>query len=192
MISKRKIQNTVVSYWSTEDECFVAESSLIPHVVTGIGDTEIHAKNNFNTALDDVYDEISSDNLSGYKAGRPAKGYVAFNANISPTSKERLAQMSGLLEISQGETVDYLVFYRDCKQLEENPMPDHLSNMHKSILDAISALDAKVDRLPQKVQQQINLSPLELQKIGAEAQKTSTSTQTQVIHINHLLKAKQL
>lgn len=117
-ISKSKIKNTVACFWSAEEQTFLAESSLIPGVVLGVGETFEQAVANFSETLDDVYNEFSNDNVAGYKSGRPSKGYVAFNANIRPSSKLKLGELSEQLDISQGEVVDFLLFFYECKSLE--------------------------------------------------------------------------
>ena len=118
MISKDTVRKTVVCYWSAENETFVAESAMIPHVVIGVGETHALAMSNFEEVLDDVYEELTADNVAGYKKGRPAKGYTALNVNVRPTTKIEIAKLSTDLNISQGEVLDYLVFYHGCKMQE--------------------------------------------------------------------------
>jgi len=124
VISKEKIKKTVVCYWSAADETFVAESAMMPHVVLGVGDTSAEALRNFDTMLDTLYGDITSDNVAGYKLGRPAKGYVPFNVNIRPSSKSKILELAKELDISQGETFDYLVFFYECKLQEYSHVPD--------------------------------------------------------------------
>jgi hypothetical protein len=97
---------------------------MMPHVVIGVGDTSAEALRNFDTMLDTVYGDITSDNVAGYKLGRPAKGYVPFNVNIRPSSKSRILELAKELDISQGETFDYLVFFYECKLQEHTHVPD--------------------------------------------------------------------
>jgi predicted RNase H-like HicB family nuclease len=124
MIRKEKIKKTVVCYWSAMDETFVAESAMMPHVVIGVGETPDEALRNFDTTLDTVYDDITSDNVAGYKLGRPAKGYVPLNVNIRSSSRSRILELAKELEISQGEAFDYLVFFFECKIQEHAHVPD--------------------------------------------------------------------
>jgi hypothetical protein len=79
-----------------------------------------------------VYDEIEADNVAGYKMGRPAKGYVQFNTNIRPSSKYTITKLADELGISQGEVVDYLVFFRECK-LQENAKAPKETDLAKEI-----------------------------------------------------------
>jgi hypothetical protein len=123
MTTDEKIKNTMVCYWSAPDEVFVAESSMMPHVIMGIGKTVDEAKKDFFKVLSAAMNDIENDNVAGYKVGRPAKGYVAFNTNIQPTSKRRIAELADEMKVSQGEIVDYLVFYRDCKVQEVGLVP---------------------------------------------------------------------
>ncbi len=122
MISKEKIKKNAICYWSAENESFVAESALIPNIVIGIGDTTDEAFSTFYQALDDMFDEVVADNVAGYSKGRPSKGYVPFNANVRPTSKAKLSELSEQLDVSQGETVDFLVFFHDRKLQETVPV----------------------------------------------------------------------
>lgn len=128
MISKEQIQATVVSYWSAENGCFVAESSLIPHVVLGVGQTPEEALQNFGESLEDSYEDIMNDNVAGYKTGRPAKGYVSFNVNLRPSSRVKVTELANKLRISYGEAVDHLVFFYECKiqEVEHVPQKDEL------------------------------------------------------------------
>lgn len=152
MISKEKIGKTVICYWSAADESFIAESSLIPHVVLGVGETPEEAKDDFMQTLDGMFDEITSDNVAGYKMGRPAKGYAAFNINIRPSSKVRVGDLAKELEISQGEAVDYLVFFHECKLLEGARAPQRdeiaakLDGVLKNMADGFQWVANKIDK----------------------------------------------
>jgi hypothetical protein len=108
-----------VLYWSTDADSYVAESAMMPNVAIGLGATPDEAKQSFDAALNDVFDELTADNVAGYKMGRPAKGYVPLNTNIRPASKQMLAELARQMDISQGEVVDYLLFFHKCKLEEE-------------------------------------------------------------------------
>lgn len=141
MISKDKIKKTTVCYWVAEDKTFVAESSLLPHAITGAGPTKEKALESFDSMLNANYDEISGDNLAGYKMGRPAKGYVAFNTNVRPASKARIAELASEMDISQGEVLDYLLFFFDCK-LQEQVSPNQ--NQLAAAIEALRAQQAEL------------------------------------------------
>jgi hypothetical protein len=87
------------------------------------------------------YDEISGDNLAGYKMGRPAKGYVAFNTNVRPSSEARIAELASEMDISQGEVLDYLLFFFDCK-LQEQVSPNQ--NQLAAAIEALRAQQAEL------------------------------------------------
>lgn len=152
MTSKEKIRNTVVCYWSAEDESFIAESSMIPHVVIGVGETDDEAKGEFDKALDDVFDEVTADNVAGYKMGRPAKGYVAFNTNLRPSSRKRIQSLASELDVSQGEAVDFLVFFHECKSQEKGRIPEKnelvmsLDSISEKIEHGFEKLASKIDK----------------------------------------------
>lgn len=153
MISKAKLKNTAVIYWSADDEVFAAESSLMPGVIVGVGENRQEARDKFERALDDVYDEVSSDNVAGYKVGRPTKGYVAFNANIRPSSKAMIAKLSDDMEISQGEVLDYLVFYLECKEQETGKAltENEIKSGITEILQEMRSLKEAIDEKPKTV-----------------------------------------
>jgi len=141
MISKDKIKKTLVCYWSAEDEAYVAESAMLPAVVIGVGDTKDEAVRTFETTLEGMYDELTNDNVAGYTMGRPSKGYVPFNANIRPSSKTKLAELAEEFDIAQGEVVDFLVFYRDCKLQEQDHVPDK-----NEILAGLDKINTKLEQ----------------------------------------------
>lgn len=149
MISKETIRNTMVCYLSADDQSFVAQSAMIPNVVIGVGETKAEAKESFETALNDVYEEIVGDNVAGYKAGRPSKGYVAFNTNIRPSSRAAVIALSKSMDISQGEVVDYLVFYYECKKQE--PELRHHNVDLAQVLQAVAANEKSINELSRNV-----------------------------------------
>lgn len=146
MISKQKLKNTLVCYWSSEDESFIAESSLMPAVMIGTGDSEQEALESFESALNSSYKEIEADNVAGYKMGRPAKGYVAFNTNIRPASRTKISKLAEEMDISQGEVIDYLVFYRDCKLQEGARVPEK-DELVVTLAELKHSMSAKLDQL---------------------------------------------
>jgi len=111
MISKESIRRTLVSYWSREDDCYVAESPLFPRTA-GIGETQAKAVAHFNEMLDDIYDDLGAGNVAGYsKVGRPAKGGVDFHVQIRPGTKSGIASLAKNLDISQGEVIDFIFYF---------------------------------------------------------------------------------
>lgn len=178
MISKERIHKTLICYWSAEDESFVAESSLIPHVVLGVGNTREEALLNFGDMLDDAYDEIASDNVAGYKAGRPAKGYVPFNANIRPTSKSKISDLAHEMEISQGEVLDYLAFFYECKlqECDHVPTKDELVVALNAILREQVSLSERMKQLAHEAERQKNAALRLLLAQAGQVQNVSSAT----------------
>lgn len=123
MMKKESILKTMVSYWSDEDECFVAESSLFPRI-TGIGDTEEEAIDQFKSSLEDIHaDYISAGKVAGCdKRGRPAKGGLDVHVQVRPKTKERIDRIASEFDIAKGEVVDYLVsYYSAAKNVKPYP-----------------------------------------------------------------------
>ncbi len=111
MIRKEAIRKTAVTYWSKDDDCFVVESPLFDRVA-GVGDTKDEAFKVFVELLDDAYEELEKDNVLGYKRGRPAKGGVNLHCQVRPSTKDTITELAAKFDdISQGEMIDFLLFY---------------------------------------------------------------------------------
>ena len=181
MISKQKLRNTLVHYWSAENESFIAESSLMPAVIIGTGDSEDEAIRSFESALENSYKEITADNVAGYKMGRPAKGYVQFNTNIRPGSKETISTLAEQLDISQGEVVDYLIFYRNCK-LQECVRVPTTYELTVALTELKASIDQKFDQFQVKSDEYS-----QIQKSHYESSQASLETITSTL--KHMQKA---
>lgn len=113
MLKREAIKKTVVTYWSNEDECFIAESSLFPRI-TAMGNTVVEALKEFAESLEDVYEYIEIGKVSGYdKRGRPAKGRVDMHIQVRPQTKKLIDTFRCGLDISQGEVIDYFASFAD-------------------------------------------------------------------------------
>jgi hypothetical protein len=125
MLKKEAIFETVACWWSNEDMCFVARSSLFPRVL-GTGDTKEIALQDFRDVVDDVYEHITTGNVQGYdKRGRPAKGGIDFHVQVRPETKQFIDKFGTNLDISKGEVIDYLVSFVDASN---KSMPQKVSN----------------------------------------------------------------
>ncbi len=130
MITKDEIRKQIVCYWSAEDESFIAESAAIPDVIIGLGETRKQAIMDFETALNSMYDSIKADKVAGYKSGRPAKNYVPLNVNLRQSTKGKISALANAFRISQGEAVDYLMFFYECKVNEIAPVMEKNEIVH--------------------------------------------------------------
>jgi hypothetical protein len=84
--------------------------------VTGVGETELEAKQIFNELLDETYVAYLEGKLVGYdKRGRPSKGNVEFHAQVKPEVKAQISQKAKALGISQGDVIAYLAAVADMK-----------------------------------------------------------------------------
>lgn len=127
MIKKDAIRKTAVSFWSEEDNSFVVESSRFTNIA-GAGETRAEAYKVFEEMLDDTYEELEKDNVLGYKRGRPAKGGVDLHCQLQPDARDEITKLGKALGgLSQGETVEYLLHYFQCKSREKysNHPPNH-------------------------------------------------------------------
>ena len=127
MIQKDSIRKTAVSFWSDEDNSFVVESSLFDNII-GVGETRGEAFKVFEEMLDDAYVEFQNDKVVGYKRGRPSKGRVNLHCQVQDLAREEIIKLAKKLGgISQGEAVEFLLLYYQCKSREaaSNQSPQH-------------------------------------------------------------------
>jgi len=116
MLTKDTILKTAVCYWSEEDECFVVESPLFPRTA-GIGSTVQKAWKEFRELLSLAYEHLKKHNVAGYnKVGRPAKGGIELHIAVRPATKELISKISHELDISQGEVIDFLLFFYEVRK----------------------------------------------------------------------------
>jgi hypothetical protein len=147
MISKETILKTAITYWSNDDECFVTQSPLFSRTA-GIGETEIKAEEHFHEMLNCAYEELKSGKVSGYnKAGRPSKGNVDFHAQINPASKEALGLLAEHFNISQGDVIDYLVFFQQVKSAETIESKDKVTLANVSDSNAVNSMAQAIRQL---------------------------------------------
>ncbi|HEY9871743.1 MAG TPA: hypothetical protein V6D08_21480 [Candidatus Obscuribacterales bacterium] len=109
-MNRDAIVKTAVCYWSEEDGCFLVESPLFDRVV-GNGETPQAAWVCFRQMLKEALESIQKYGL--YEApGRPAKGTVGMHIHVQPRTRDAIkAMQESLSAASQGEVIDYLVFY---------------------------------------------------------------------------------
>lgn len=127
MIKIDSIRKTAVSYWSEEDNAFVVESSLFDSIL-GVGETRVEAFKVFEEMLDETYGELQNDNAVGYKRGRPSKGRLDLHCQVQESARDEITKLAKKLGgISQGETVEFLLHYYQCKSKENysNQSPQH-------------------------------------------------------------------
>lgn len=150
ILSKDTIEKTAVCYWSKEDECFVAESPLFPRTA-GTGDSAKKAWNQFRELLSLAYEHLKKNNVAGYnKAGRPAKGGVELHVAVRPPTKELISKISHELDISQGEVIDFLLFFYEVRKNEATIKPaDSPSNI--DLQKQLTKIDKKLSYLDQEV-----------------------------------------
>lgn len=115
-MKKDTIIKTAVCYWSNEDDCYVVASPLFL-LTAGVGQTEQKAWMHFEQMLDDIYPDFAVGEVAGYeKPGRPSKGGVDLHAQVKPDTKREIAQLAQELGVSQGEAVDYLLFFHNVRK----------------------------------------------------------------------------
>jgi predicted RNase H-like HicB family nuclease len=127
MIKKDAIRKTAVTYWSDEDNAFIVESPLFTNIA-GVAETRAEAFSIFEDMLDTAYEHLKNDNVVGYKRGRPAKGGVDFHCQVQQPARDEITKLAKKLGgISQGETVEFLLHYYQCKSKENysNQPPQH-------------------------------------------------------------------
>lgn len=115
-MKKAAIFKTAICYWSDDDDCYVVASPLFLRTA-GVGQTEQKAWMHFEQMLDDIYPDLAAGEIAGYeKPGRPSKGGVDLHAQVKPDTKKEIAQLAQDLGISQGEAVDYLLFFHSVRK----------------------------------------------------------------------------
>jgi hypothetical protein len=163
MITKDEIRKQIVCYWSAEDESFIAESAAIPDVIIGLGDTCEQSIIDFESALNNMYDSIKTDKVAGYKQGRPAKNYDQLNVNLRKSTKPKIAALATAFKISQGEAIDYLMFFYERKVNEMAPVMEKIEikqtikDAVKNIVGVVKAFEIK--KAPSPTQPVCNVIP---------------------------------
>jgi hypothetical protein len=110
-MNKQAIADTAVCRWNQEDDCYIVWSPLFEHLI-GVGDDQEEAWEVFRDLLDDAYAAYLEGKVAGYdKVGRPSKGGTPLNVDVKPHTKEYIGELSQLMNISRGESIDYLVAY---------------------------------------------------------------------------------
>ena len=108
-MNKGAIRKTAICYWSEEDKAYIVESPLF-ETIAGVGATEKESRKIFDNLLDDAYEAYLEGRVPGYeKAGRPAKGRIALNADVKPEAKQFIKNLADDFQCSQGEVIDFLV-----------------------------------------------------------------------------------
>lgn len=111
-MKRESILRTGVCYWSDEDDSFVVQSSLFSRTA-GVGESPEAAWSHFRIMVDEALDDIRTDGL--YESpGRPTKDIVSLNVQCKPETRDAIKRLQRELETSsQGEVLDYLVFFRE-------------------------------------------------------------------------------
>jgi len=150
MLSKDTILKTAVCYWSEEDECFVVESPLFPRTA-GTGDNAQTAWKQFHELLSLAYEHLKDNNVAGYnKVGRPSKGGIELHIAVRPTTKELIGKISHELDISQGEVIDFLLFFFEVRKngnIDKSAEPSSNIELQKQL----TKIDKKLSYLNQEV-----------------------------------------
>jgi predicted RNase H-like HicB family nuclease len=151
ILSKDTILRTAVCYWSEEDECFVVESPLFPRTA-GTGASVQKAWKEYRALLALAYEHLKKNNVAGYnKAGRPAKGGIELHVSVRPATKESIGKLSQDLEISQGELIDFLLFFWEVRKNGNINKSTEVPNTI-TIQKQLAKIDKKLSRLDQEVQ----------------------------------------
>lgn len=94
---------------------FIAESSLLPLVVIGVGKTKEEALECYKSHLESAYEELVKDNVAGYSDGVRLRNQPMYQQfAFTPTTKEALRKMAEELGLSECQVVDYLLFFKNC------------------------------------------------------------------------------
>ncbi|MDR3617139.1 MAG: hypothetical protein P4L53_26530 [Candidatus Obscuribacterales bacterium] len=110
MIKRSVIKNTAHCWWSADDECYLVQSPLFA-VAIGTGETVLAAWLDYDSVLDQFYEELTHGTVGGYDSkGRPAKGGVNLHCQVQPETKEALNKLVADIGCSQGELVDWMTF----------------------------------------------------------------------------------
>jgi len=110
MIKRSVIKNTAHCWWSADDECYLVESPLFA-VAIGTGETVLAAWLDYDSVLDQFYEELTHGTVGGYDSkGRPAKGGVNLHCQVQPETKQALNKLAAEIGCSQGELVDWMTF----------------------------------------------------------------------------------
>jgi len=108
-VNKKAIQNTAITYWSNDDDCYVVESPLIDSII-GVGDTPEEAQREFKNILSDAHEAYAAGRMN---QGRPAKNLVALNSDVKLDTRNAIKALASEKQCSQGEAIEYLLaFYQ--------------------------------------------------------------------------------
>jgi hypothetical protein len=123
MVKKESILKTTVCYWSSDDNCFVAESPLFNRAA-GIGQTPGEAVDHFRRMIDIAYEDLKANKIAGLdKKGRPAKQGKQLSCKVQPDTCRAIKELADRFEISQGEMVDLVTFFYTMRSGESPEIP---------------------------------------------------------------------
>lgn len=121
-MNREAIKKTAICRYEASEKEYVVESPLLD-VCHGIADTKAEAWDTFDDLLNAMYIEyLEGKGVGRYKRGRPAKGRVEFHAQLKQETKKGIADLAKQWEISQGEALDFLMFFYRCQQSENKPV----------------------------------------------------------------------
>ncbi len=183
-MNKEAIRKTTICYWSNEDKAYVVESPLF-ETIAGVGATEKESRKVFDNLLDDAYEAYLEGRVPGYeKAGRPAKGRIALNADVKPEAKQFIKNLADDFQCSQGEIIDFLIYAY--QRQEDNKVFSYADAERKTgsnkqwlkVCEKMDDIKKSVDyletKLPDLLSYQISDSPR--QQAHAKSRKKHAST----------------
>jgi DNA polymerase/3'-5' exonuclease PolX len=108
-MNREAIKKTVIERFDGKDQVWVVQSPLLP-ICHGIDEDIEAARKIFDDLLNAMYIQYLEGNAVGdYRRGRPSKGLVDIHVQVKPQVREALKRLAAEKEISQGETVHYLL-----------------------------------------------------------------------------------
>lgn len=143
-MNRDAIRNTARCRFDDREKVFIVESALF-RMVKGIAETEVEAWSIFNDLVQETYINYLEGKLSGYdKRGRPAKGRVGHHAELQPETKKIIVALSKHFCCSQGEVIDYLVWYHDLAVMPSKPGVQKVNNKTSWVAESAAKYASKV------------------------------------------------
>lgn len=121
-MNKDAIRKTARCRFDAKESVYIVESPL-SDMVAGVSEVAEEAWAIFDELLRETYINYLEGKLVGYdKRGRPSKGRVGHHAELNAETKQSLITLAKRFGCSQGEVIDYLVWYHGWATMPGKPM----------------------------------------------------------------------
>lgn len=130
-MNREAIKRTAICRYDSVEKEYIVESPLLD-ICHGIAESKKEAWNIFGDLIDSMYIEyLEGKGVGKYGRGRPPKGRTELHTQVNARTKKGLAALAKKLGVSQGEVMDFLLFFYDCHHVEDTPAPA-AKKKHKS------------------------------------------------------------